>query len=93
MTDVSAGKFSLKRVAPKDGKPYYKPGGEHERAALATAYADIKAAYGIRPASRNRVLYNVKRQMDAPGDSIVLRLDVTSFFESVDYDALRRPTP
>lgn len=90
MADVSTGTFGLERVAPRDGKPYYKPGGERERAALATAYADIKAAYGIRPASRNRVLYDVKRQMDAPGDSIVLRLDVTSCFESIDYDVLRR---
>lgn len=90
MADVSTGTFGLERVAPRDGKPYYKPGGERERAALAAAYADIKVAYGIRPANRNRVLADVRRQMDAPGDSIVLRLDVTSCFESIDYDVLRR---
>lgn len=90
MTDVLTGTFGLKRVAPRDGKPYYKPDGGRERAALAAAYADIKAAYGLRQASRNRVLADVKQQMDAPGDSIVLRLDVTSCFENIDYDVLRR---
>lgn len=90
MTDVSRGTFRLKRIEPCKGKPYYMADGERERAALAAAYADLMSAYDIRMPRRHRIMADVRRQMDAPGDSIVLRLDVETCSESVDYDMLCR---
>lgn len=90
MTDISTGAFRLKRIESCKSKPYYVADGERERAALAAAYADLVAAYGIRMPRRHWIMADVRRQMDAPGDSIVLRLDVKTCSESVDYDMLRR---
>lgn len=81
--------FGLERIERSGIKPYYKPAGQCEREAIAAAYADIMSAYGVKTASRNSVLRGVRRRMDAPDDSLVLRLDVTSCYETIDYAAVR----
>lgn len=88
--DQNTRAFGLERMERSGIKPYYKPAGQCEREAVAKAYADIMSAYGLKTASRNSVLRDVKRLMDAPDDSLVLRLDVTSCYETVDYAAVRR---
>lgn len=88
--DQNTRAFGLERIERSGIKPYYKPAGQGEREAVAKAYADIMSAYDLKTASRNSVLRDVKRRMDAPGDSVVLRLDVTSCYETVDYAAVRR---
>ena len=90
MSNQSANCFKLEKIEEDGHKPYYVIVGTEARKAGDAAYDDLFAAYGMNTASVNKVLRAVKRQLDSPDDSMIIRLDVVSCYESIDYGMLRQ---
>lgn len=90
MSNQSANCFKLEKREEAGRKPFYCIVGDEARKAVDAAYDDLVAAYGVKTASVNVVLKAVKEQLDSPDDSMIIRLDVVSCYENIDYGRLRQ---